>query len=281
MSQGFVPSGSPGASGAKAPRPDDARGAPGHGSAEDWNQHWEGYAESNAFNPSQAYRRRLIFERLALGGPGVRLLDVGSGSGAFAAEVDGAYPGVQIVGLDGSLRGVEMARRRVPRARFFEANLAKPIVLGPAYQKWATHAVCSEVLEHVDDPVLALRNVRPLLAPGCRFVVTVPAGPMSAFDKHIGHRGHFRPDTLRNALESAGLVVEDVRGAGFPFFNLYRLAVVARGEALIEDAAGPSERALPLAARASMRAFSWLFKLNTSRSMLGWQLVALAKEPSA
>ncbi len=29
------------------------------------------------------------------------------------------------------------------------------------------------------------------LAPGCRLVVTVPGGPRSAFDRHIGHRRHF------------------------------------------------------------------------------------------
>ena len=64
---------------------------------------------------------------------------------------------------------------------------------------WATHAVCSEVLEHVDEPVVLLRNARSWLAPGCRLVVTVPGGPMSAFDRHIGHRRHFSPGGSRRA----------------------------------------------------------------------------------
>jgi hypothetical protein len=153
------------------------------------------------------------------------------------------------------------------------------IKLDPSYRGWATHVVCSEVLEHLDDPVAMLRNVRTLLGPGCRVIVTVPAGPMSAFDRHIGHRRHFNPSLLEETLRAAGLNVLDLRGAGFPFFNLYRLAVVARGKKLIEDTAGTSERALPIVARGAMLAFSWLFKLNTTRTRLGWQLVAVGVEP--
>jgi hypothetical protein len=143
------------------------------------------------------------------------------------------------------------------------------------YLGWATHAVCSEVLEHLDDPVAMLKNVRPLLAAGCRLIVTVPAGPMSAFDAHIGHRRHFRARLLEETLREAGLRVAELRGAGFPFFNAYRLAVVARGKKLIDDAAEGGQSALPPSARAVIRAFSWLFKLNTSKGTLGWQLVAV------
>jgi hypothetical protein len=121
--------------------------------------------------------------------------------------------------------------------------------------------------------------VRPYLAPGCKLVITVPAGPMSAFDKHIGHRGHFSPERLETTLRSAGFEVADLRGAGFPFFNLYRLAVIARGDALIRDAAGDNAANLPLTARATIRMFSLLFKMNVSKTRLGWQLAAVGVVP--
>ncbi len=38
--------------------------------------------------------------------------------------------------------------------------------------------------------------------------------------------------------------------------------------------------ALPLTARLAMRAFSLLFALNTNLTTLGWQLVAVAVEPT-
>jgi hypothetical protein len=136
------------------------------------------------------------------------------------------------------------------------------------------------VLEHLDDPAAALANVRPLLAPGCRVIITVPSGPMSAFDKHIGHRGHFTAERLAETLRKAGLEVADLRGAGFPFFNVYRMVVIARGQKLIDDAASPNGDSLPLAARAMIRLFSWLFRMNQSKGQRGWQLVAVAVEPT-
>jgi len=210
-----------------------------------------------------------------------RVLELGSGQGDFARDLVATHPTVELCGLDLSSTGVAIARRKVPGAAFFQQDFTQPIAIPDSYRGWATHAVCSEVLEHLDDPAAVLVNVRPLLAPGCRVVITVPAGPMSAFDRHIGHRGHFTPDRLAATLRAAGLEVADLRGAGFPFFNLYRLAVVARGEKLIHDAAAEDGRRLPLSARATIQVFRWLFRFNRHAGQRGWQLVAVAREPGS
>jgi 2-polyprenyl-3-methyl-5-hydroxy-6-metoxy-1,4-benzoquinol methylase len=248
---------------------------------DNWDQHWRTYAESASLNPAQAYRRKLVFESLGLttARRPVRVVELGSGCGELAADVLHARPDAEFVGLDLSPSGVELSQKRVPAARFFQQDFTQPLTLDDKYRGWATHAVCSEVLEHVDDVVAILRNVRTLFAPGCRFVVTVPSGPMSAFDKHIGHRRHFTPRSLADTLVSAGLEVEALHGAGFPFFNLYRLAVIARGKKLIADAALGDDAKLPLVARGAMGLFSTLFKLNLHKTELGWQLVAVAVEP--
>jgi SAM-dependent methyltransferase len=250
-------------------------------SSDDWNKHWIDYAAATALNPAQAYRRKLVFDLLALrDAPApVRLLDLGSGTGDFALDVLRERPDAEITGLDLSASGVEFAQRKVPQGRFFQQDFTQPIALVDRYASWATHAVCSEVLEHLDDPAAMLRNVRPLLAPGARVVVTVPSGPMSAFDRHIGHRAHFSRARLEGTLREAGLGGVELYGAGFPFFNLYRLVVIARGKKVIEDVSGGHESALPASARAAMLAFSWLFKLNASRTTLGWQLAAVAATP--
>jgi SAM-dependent methyltransferase len=248
---------------------------------DDWEAHWASYSHSNSLNPAQAYRRMLIAGALGLGAAPrpVRLLELGSGQGDFAAELLAGAPDVDLVGLDLAATGVEIAQRKNPRAAFFQQDFTQPLGVPDRLRGWATHAVCSEVLEHLDDPAAALRNIRPLLAPGCRLVVTVPSGPMSAFDRHIGHRGHFTPERLESTLRAAGLEVAEVHGAGFPFFNLYRLTVIARGQALIRDAAGGDGEALPLAARLVIRTFSWLFRMNRRQGRRGWQLVAVAVEP--
>ncbi len=249
--------------------------------ADDWETHWGDYAESNAQNPAQDYRRRLIASALDLDhalAP-VRLLELGCGHGHFARDMLQSYPGIELVGLDRAEAGVAIARRKAPAGVFVQADLMSAESLPQRYRRFATHAVCSEVLEHVDDPVLFLQNARALLAPGCRLVITVPRGPVSAFDRHIGHRRHFSPPVLQEILTRAGFERVRLDAAGFPFFNLYRLAVVARGAALVREAARDDGKPLPLAARLLMRAFSTLFHFNLDRGRLGWQLVAVAVEP--
>jgi SAM-dependent methyltransferase len=248
---------------------------------DDWDSHWSTYVAANALSPASAYRTRLIFDLLALqrASAPVRLLDLGSGQGELAAQALRLRPDAEVVGLDLSHTGVARARTIVPAARFFQQDFTRPIEIDGTYRAWATHAVCSEVLEHLDDPVATLRNIRTLLAPGCRLVITVPGGPMSAFDRHIGHRRHFTARLLESTLHAAGMQSVDVRGAGFPFFNLYRLAVVARGRRLIEEAGGGDESRLPAAGRAMLHAFGWLFKYNARKTRLGWQLVAVGTQP--
>jgi hypothetical protein len=134
------------------------------------------------------------------------------------------------------------------------------------------------VLEHVDDPTRVIANAAPYIAPGGRLVVTVPGGPMSAFDRHIGHRRHFSAADLRNLLTAAGFEVEMAGGAGFPFFNLYRVIVILRGRRLVDDVTtgGGSESRL---AGGVMAAFRALLRINPPLLRGGWQTVALARRP--
>ena len=245
---------------------------------DDWDRHWRDYAESAARNPAQAYRRRLVLRLLASSGNGIpaRVLDIGSGTGDLAAEIRNAFPAADLLGLDVSAAAVEHAAQKVPAATFLQRDLVSGSDPEPAYRGWATHAVCSEVLEHVDDPEALLANARAYLAAGCRLIVTVPGGPMSAFDRHIGHRQHFTAKSARALLEQAGFVVERSTRAGFPFFNLYRLIVLLRGERLVDDVArGAGRRPTELV----MRVFGVLFRLNLTRSPWGWQVLAAARVP--
>ena len=247
--------------------------------ANEWDAHWEAFAAATTLSPAQRFRRRLVLSALSPGQGTLRVLDIGSGQGDLAADLRLRYPEAEVRGIDYSASGVEIASRRVPGATFILHDLVDSEEPPAGLDGWASHAVCSEVLEHVDDPRRLLVNARRCLAPGCRLVVTVPGGPMSAFDRHIGHRRHFTAAALHGLLEEAGYRVEHVTTAGFPVFNLYRLVVIARGERLAEDVACRREAPASPAARVAMAVFRALLTANVSVGPWGWQIVGVARTP--
>jgi SAM-dependent methyltransferase len=251
-----------------------------HSDGDDWDGHWTDFGDANERNPAQEYRRRLTLFLLGRAGQPDRLLDIGSGNGELLAAAARRWPSARLSGLELSPAGVAESAQKVPTARVRVCDLLRETAPLAEEAAWATHAVCSEVLEHVDEPVTLLRNACGWLAPGCRLVVTVPGGPMSAFDRHIGHRRHFSPNDLTGVMRAAGLEASLAAGAGFPFFNLYRGLVIARGERLVTDASREA-RDTPQAKviKAAMLAFRPLLSLSLPRSAFGWQTVGVARVP--
>lgn len=251
-------------------------------SSDDWDSHWDDLGDSAEGNPANRWRQRLILGALGPVVAGARILDIGSGQGELAMLLCYRFPDAEVHGVEYSAEGVRRARARAEQlgvaARFQERDLM--VAEDPPLEDrmWATHAVCSEVLEHVDEPATLLRHARSYLATGCLLVVTVPSGPRSAFDRHIGHRRHFTRATLRATLERGGFEVISLQRAGLPFFNLYRLAVMVRGKRLIDDLSHRSAADMPgPMLQLAYRVFDAAFRFNLRSSPCGWQLVAMAR----
>ena len=243
---------------------------------DNWDDHWDRYEASAQENPAQAYRRRLVFKLLEAAGPPQRLLDVGSGQGDLLAEAHRRWPAAELAGVELSRSGIEAARAKVADATFVQRDLLQAADPDPALARWATHGVCTEVIEHVEDPVGLLVEAARFMAPASMLVITVPGGPMSAFDRHIGHRTHYTVASLRQVIVDAGLHPLRVMGAGYPFFNVYRRLVILRGDRLITDVDSRAGGELPRSARVMMSGFDVAFRVNRDDTRWGTQMVALA-----
>jgi SAM-dependent methyltransferase len=258
-------------SGATAPDPND------------WDHHWDAYGEAAEGNPANIYRRRLLMKLLGRPVAGSTVLDIGSGQGEFALHLQREYPDLDIWGAEYSASGVERSQALAGAAglptRFRQVDLLTPTELLDGQQP-ATSAVCSEVLEHVDDPTTLLRNSLALLSPGCRLVITVPGGPRSAFDKHIGHYQHFTRDSLRKVVVDAGYNVERILRAGFPVFNVYKTAVILRGKKLIADVENRAPGATSIRGESLMKSvFDFGFRHSLDDFPIGWQMAAVVTAP--
>lgn len=248
---------------------------------DNWDEHWNTFGGAARGNPANALRARLILSALDGIRPGSTVLDVGSGQGELALELKRAMPRCRVVGIEYSAEGVRRARITASEVgvdvEFLQGDLLDAATI-PSLPERAACAVCSEVLEHLDKPEIFLANLRNhLLANEARLIITVPGGPRSAFDRHIGHRQHFTVASLRRLLASAGYEIQEIRRAGFPMFNLYKAVVMLRGRGLIADLSDEELTAgTTKLGQIVLAVFGRLMHYGLPDAPGGWQLFAVA-----
>ena len=156
---------------------------------------------------------RQLDRRLGRGVPR-RLLDVGAHAGRFMSLSQRA--GWEVEGLEVNPKTAACAGRRTG-ATVHRVGIDAIAAEGPRF----TAVTLTDVLEHIPDPLHVLSSVVRLLLPGGVLAVKVPSGPaqlrkeqiLSALDRsrpmslvdNLVHVNHFSPQSLRLALELAGL----------------------------------------------------------------------------
>lgn len=99
------------------------------------------------------------------------ILDAGCGEGYLSRVLLDHLPGVEVVGVDLSEAAVEQARLRCPEGTFEVGSVESLRELGRRFDL----VVCSEVLEHVDDPRAVVQTLAALASPHA--LLTVPWEP--------------------------------------------------------------------------------------------------------
>ena len=163
--------------------------------------------------PYEWERRRTLL--LAEVRPGERVLDLGCGAGHFLAALLDA--GAQAVGVDIAEAALERARTTVPNV---DVRLLEDGVI-PAGHGEFDLVWCSEVLEHIPDVAEALYEIRRVLGPGGRLLLTVPNTGLRArlrFERHFDPLGQhvrfFTRRSLAHTLEATGFAPVRVSRAG-------------------------------------------------------------------
>lgn len=179
--------------------------------ADDYDAQWLQLSDFLKYNPGSRHRRRLI--KLALERMGVvgRVVDVGCGLGETVQFLASAFPDNRFTGADFSPVAIEECGRRMPQHQWVVADISKGPVKGDHEA-----LVCSEVLEHLDDPATAVRHLAASVRPGGIVVITVPHGPVFATERAVGHVTHPSAAELGEWISAAGLSIEVHWCWGFP-----------------------------------------------------------------
>ena len=241
---------------------------------DDWDFHWSKSDEITSANPGQRYRHRIIANMVRELKP-QSLIDIGCGQGDFLQRLHHDFPNIELAGIELSQTGVTITKNKVPIADIIQFNLLSDSeVFGHVVK--SDVGTCIEVIEHLDNPQKFLLNAKKFINQDGYLIVSVPSGPRTAYDKHIGHRRHFTQASLGELLTDSGYTVVGIRRYGWPFFNLYRFIVLLRGKKLIEEVASKSINDSKAALIIS-KVFDALCNFNISSRFVGWQLIAICK----
>jgi SAM-dependent methyltransferase len=178
--------------------------------------------------PDLALRRRFALAHVRARD---RVLDLGCGAGELTGAL--ADAGAEVVGVEVAEAALRRARGAHPGLRFELAPVDGPLPLpDTAFDVvWS-----SEVIEHVADTARWLSEVRRVLAPAGRLLLTTPShgrlrlaiGGIDRYSEPLGDHLHlYSARSLRGVLAEFGFDVVQVRGAGGP--PLYRRLLLARG----------------------------------------------------
>ena len=133
----------------------------------------DAYYDRSSFLIRYIERRRLACIRvMAAAGPDDRILEVGCGGG----HVLQLFPESDLTGVDVSGCMLEKARRNLEgyRAELLKGNVHELDLPRGGFDI----VICSEVLEHTVEPERILADIRCMLRPGGRAVITFPNDPL-------------------------------------------------------------------------------------------------------
>lgn len=158
---------------------------------------------------------------------GKKVAEIGAGSGSLSElllkesieELVAVEPDKNAYNL--LLKEVGGDRRVKPQNNFFDST--------SGYLNYFDSIVYVNVLEHVENEMRELENVRQALKPGGNVLIFVPALSFlySDHDRHIGHFRRYHKNYLKNILEKSGFETVkihyfDILGI-VPWFVVYKV----------------------------------------------------------
>jgi SAM-dependent methyltransferase len=172
-------------------------------------------------------------------GPDDVVVDVGCGDGGAASFC--ARQGAQIILADVDAPRLAATAARVREAGGTRVELhvtdASPL---PIASGTATRVICTEVLEHVDDPAAFAAELARIGRPGALYLITVPGTAQEHVQERLAPPSYFeKPNHIRifaeaefhETIEKAGLVIEGQGKYGF-FWSVW-FAILWQTEAPI------------------------------------------------
>ena len=137
---------------------------------------------------------------------GKRILEVGAGMGTFTSFF---LDREKIISVDVAPNCVDYLKQRfknIPQVDVLQMDVSGDSETKKILGEGIDTIVCLNVLEHIEDDLKALKNLRDVLIPNGKLILMVPAFPFAfgTIDQLDGHFRRYKKRELKNKLESCG-----------------------------------------------------------------------------
>ncbi len=176
---------------------------------EDLCEHLEGLSVGHEVD----FRAASMAKRLRRHSRGGRILDAGCGTGLLSLEL--LKDGCDVVAVDHEASMVDISTNTFRNGGFPDVVASKLSLehLDELGKQEFDEIYCCDVIEHVEDDVDAMCQLRSLLRPDGQLVITVPAWQFlfSERDERMGHYRRYSRRALLDLCRTCGLRVQSVR----------------------------------------------------------------------
>lgn len=150
---------------------------------------------------------------------GQTLFNIGCGNGQFnemAADL-----GLSVVGYEPDPETLKLAKSLSAASKRYESQVRLSSQGLFEITEKADYIVMHDVLEHIEDDVAAVGQLRNILQPGGRGIISVPALPwlFGYHDEQLGHFRRYTSASLRSVLETH-FEIEKIRYFGASFIPI-------------------------------------------------------------
>jgi SAM-dependent methyltransferase len=226
-------------------------------------------------------RNELIVSMLRRHAPAAAsFLEVGCGTGFVLTGIRRAFPAMRLTGAEIHSEALRFARLRLPDAELIQMD-ARRIPYAAEFDV----AGAFDVIEHIDEDVEVLVQMRQAVKPGGVVMISVPQHRWlwSAADDYAHHRRRYRWRELQSKMNDAGLEVVD----RISFVSLLMPLLIAsrltqRRGLETYDPAGELKfpRVIDRSLEAAMRLERWLIS-RSIRFPWGGSLLAVGRRAAA
>lgn len=179
--------------------------------------------------------KRVVQDHLVASGK-TQFLEIGCGTGGFIQKIV-ENESLEITGSEIYLKGLLYAKKNLPNVNFIQFDVTKGTV-GDEFDI----IVAFDVIEHIENDVVALSNINKMLCRGGSFIVTVPQHMLlwSKLDEIVKHKRRYSRRELVAKLQKSGFCISYCTSflfVLFPLMLISRMFDKGRDQSHLDDVA--------------------------------------------